>query len=169
VLLAIFGLGLLATIGTCVLYFLSFHGPLSRNTADWAQFGDFVGGVLSATLTFLALIAVLLTLWVQREEIRAQVVEAEKIASETRHQVAVMAAQTEVQKLTSQIAVHTAIYQHLARAAFDQEHSGKGDAGSRYKSETKFKLDHLEQLIESLEQVQTNPEATAYRREGSSE
>lgn len=47
-----------------------FHGPLSDNPGSWGQFGDYVGGVLNPTFSFLALLALLATLGLQIRELR---------------------------------------------------------------------------------------------------
>ncbi len=45
------------------------ENPLSNKQEHWAQFGDFIGGVLNPVYAFLALIALLLTLRVQATEL----------------------------------------------------------------------------------------------------
>ena len=43
-----------------LLYFVQFRGELSESSADWAAFGDFVGGSLNPILAFLSFIALLI-------------------------------------------------------------------------------------------------------------
>jgi hypothetical protein len=62
--IAMFG-GLLVII-VATAYISKFHFglypiPISNDTAEWAQFGDFIGGTLNPLLSFLALIAILIT------------------------------------------------------------------------------------------------------------
>lgn len=52
------------------LYFYIFQGSLSSDHSRWGQFGDFVGGVLNPTFSFLALIAILATFALQVRELR---------------------------------------------------------------------------------------------------
>lgn len=44
------------------LYFYNFQGNLAPNHDAWGQFGDFIGGVLNPTFSFLALIVLLSTI-----------------------------------------------------------------------------------------------------------
>jgi fumarate reductase subunit D len=64
-----------------VTYFVVFHGTLSQEPANWGLFGDYVGGLSTALLSFLSLLALLFTIHVQGEELRkstaAQLVSAE--------------------------------------------------------------------------------------------
>lgn len=61
--------GLLA-IAVLSLYFYNFQGNLAPNHDAWGQFGDFIGGVLNPTFSFLALIALLSTIALQVRELR---------------------------------------------------------------------------------------------------
>jgi len=51
-------------------YLWRFHGPVSKDPAAWGQFGDYVGGVLNPTFSFLALLALLATFGLQVRELR---------------------------------------------------------------------------------------------------
>lgn len=51
-------------------YFFKFYGALSNDPGTWGQFGDYVGGVLNPTFSFLALIALLATFGLQVRELR---------------------------------------------------------------------------------------------------
>lgn len=56
-------------------YAYNFSGPLSNDTGTWGEFGDYVGGVLNPTFSFLALLALLATLGLQVRELRLSVRE----------------------------------------------------------------------------------------------
>lgn len=56
-------------------YAVNFFGPLSREPGAWGQFGDYVGGVLNPSFSFLALLALLATLALQLKELRLSVRE----------------------------------------------------------------------------------------------
>lgn len=60
------------------IYFLRFHGPLSNSQTIWGAFGDFIGGVLNPLFSFLALIALLITISIQSKELRLTRDELEK-------------------------------------------------------------------------------------------
>ncbi|MGN2614732.1 putative phage abortive infection protein [Aliivibrio fischeri] len=53
------------------LYFTHFSGELSNKQEDWGTFGDFIGGSLNPLLSFLGLIALLLTIVLQNRELEA--------------------------------------------------------------------------------------------------
>ncbi|GJL56448.1 MAG: hypothetical protein NPIRA02_35800 [Nitrospirales bacterium] len=88
ILILIFGV---ATIGLCVvgvLYFLNFQGQLSSEHERWGTFGDFIGGTLNPILSFLALIALLLTIVLQNRELEATRQELSESRQTAQKQVA---------------------------------------------------------------------------------
>ena len=62
--------GLIAAVVVIGFYAFNFSGPLSDVPEKWGQFGDYVGGVLNPTFSFLALMAFLATLRLQIRELR---------------------------------------------------------------------------------------------------
>jgi hypothetical protein len=62
-------------------YAINFYGPLSPNPEHWGQFGDFLGGVLNPTFSFLALIALLATFSLQIKELKISTKELKNSAS----------------------------------------------------------------------------------------
>ena len=77
---------LIFAVVATVLYINQFGSSLSGNHERWAQFGDYIGGVLGAIFAFLGLIALLLTLWVQSHELRVSSEELRKSALALRDQ-----------------------------------------------------------------------------------
>lgn len=80
-LIGIFAAATLAILGALTLYFLEFPNSLPNERDTWGMFGDFMGGVLNPILSFLALIALLSTLYFQSEELkisRADAIESRK-------------------------------------------------------------------------------------------
>jgi len=66
------GILFLATVAIVVVvtfYFNNFEGDLSVENSDWGAFGDFIGGTLNPILSFLSLIALLLTIALQQKEL----------------------------------------------------------------------------------------------------
>jgi uncharacterized membrane protein len=59
-------------------YFAKFHGPFSNSQTVWGAFGDFVAGLLNPIFSFLALIALLITISIQSEELSLTRKELEK-------------------------------------------------------------------------------------------
>lgn len=52
------------------LYFVQFHGELSINSNDWANFGSYLGGTLSPLFAFLAFVLGLCTINQSRQQAR---------------------------------------------------------------------------------------------------
>jgi DNA-binding XRE family transcriptional regulator len=63
----VIGLVLLAAV--LGFYFRQFNGPLSPDPERWGQFGDYLGGTLNPLLAFLSLIALVLTVSMQRRQL----------------------------------------------------------------------------------------------------
>ncbi|MHC8361756.1 putative phage abortive infection protein [Pseudomonas sp. LS2P72] len=61
-------------------YFTEFNGEFSSQNADWGTFGDFIGGTLNPILSFLGLIALLLTIVLQSKELESTRKELERSA-----------------------------------------------------------------------------------------
>ncbi|MNF75437.1 hypothetical protein D3C84_575010 [compost metagenome] len=53
-------------------YRLKFGGVLSDNSADWSNFGSYMGGIFGPLVSFITLLAVLKTVYMQRELLDAQ-------------------------------------------------------------------------------------------------
>jgi Putative phage abortive infection protein len=77
-LLAYIGIGV--AILVVMVYAIWFRGPLSADPAAWGQFGDYVGGVLNPTFSFLALLALLATFGLQVRELRISAKELKNSA-----------------------------------------------------------------------------------------
>lgn len=63
-------IGITLAIAFLSVYAVNFYGPLSSDPERWGQFGDFLGGVLNPTFSFLALIALLGTFGLQIRELK---------------------------------------------------------------------------------------------------
>jgi hypothetical protein len=75
------------------LYFTNFTGELSKKNDVWGTFGDFIGGTLNPILSFLALIALLLTIILQSRELEATRDELKRSASAHEKQVSYISGQ----------------------------------------------------------------------------
>jgi hypothetical protein len=51
-----------------ILYFSQFAGYLSTNDENWANFGSFIGGIVSSLFSFISFLAVLYTLLVEKQK-----------------------------------------------------------------------------------------------------
>ena len=70
ILFSIVALGFLLLAGIVIIYVYQFRGPLADAQSVWAEFGDYVGGALNPILSLLGLVALLLTVFLQSEELR---------------------------------------------------------------------------------------------------
>ncbi|MBA1321223.1 hypothetical protein [Pseudomonas plecoglossicida] len=61
------------------LYRLNIGVEFSRNPNDWSGFGSYFGGIIGPVVSFVTLLAVLKTVYLQREMLRAQSEEFERI------------------------------------------------------------------------------------------
>lgn len=60
----IFSLNFIISI---LLYFYKFNSGLSNDTATWGQYGDFFGGILNPTLSFISIMLLLETIKLQEQ------------------------------------------------------------------------------------------------------
>lgn len=83
---------------------------VNQGTASyWGQLGDFAGGFLNPLLSFLALMAVLKTMALQRAEMKAAQLEAKTATQEQRQQTAVYSKQMFESTLFGMLDVHAKI------------------------------------------------------------
>lgn len=62
-------------------YFLNCNDGLSSDQVKWGTFGDFIGGTPNLVLSFLSLIALLLTIVLQSKELESTRIELKRSAS----------------------------------------------------------------------------------------
>ncbi len=72
---------LVSLIVTALLYRGIFSGSLSETSGEWSAFGSFFGGIFGPLVSFVALIALLKTIRLQRQLLVFQTREFEKIYS----------------------------------------------------------------------------------------
>jgi hypothetical protein len=58
---------LTAFVFAIFIYRLKFSGGLSANSGDWSNFGGYIGGIFGPLVSFVTLLAVLKTVYLQRE------------------------------------------------------------------------------------------------------
>ena len=77
--------GAIAAIMTVFLfYFMNFDGELSKSHERWGTFGDFIGGTLNPILSFLALIALILMVILQKRQLEISSEELKATREELR-------------------------------------------------------------------------------------
>lgn len=110
--LAVVGVGM--TVITLYLYWQSFGANLSAKHDHWAQFGDYVGGVLGSVAALLAFIALLLTLRIQSRELRNSSRELKNSAKALADQSASLLVQNFENRFFSMLALHHQIVSGMA-------------------------------------------------------
>lgn len=91
----IVGFSLLAYVVVISSYVLNFGTNWSTEQGDWGTFGDFIGGTLNPLLSFMALIALLITIVLQSKELEQTRVELSRTADANEKQSTYLASQQE--------------------------------------------------------------------------
>ncbi len=65
-----FVVAVLAAVAALAIYFYRFHGALSADSKDWADFGTYLGGILGPIYAFLAFAVAMKTLQQMRSQSR---------------------------------------------------------------------------------------------------
>lgn len=66
---------LAAVIGVCGFYFYMFNAGLSDDSGKWSDFGGYIGGVIGPLISFVTLLAVLQTVYLQKQLLDTQQAE----------------------------------------------------------------------------------------------
>ena len=121
-LLWLYAVGVLVVIAVWFFYLRSF-GPfgLSTDQAVWGQFGDFVGGVINPFLTFLSLIALLMTVKLQADQLSAAREELEEARQAQRDASAAVSDQIAQTRVLAAAQLRTALAQEAASEAMAQQ------------------------------------------------
>lgn len=90
-----------AVAGTYYAYFQNFHSGLSEKHEVWGQFGDFIGESLNPILSFLSLIALILTVALQSKQMNIAREELENSKEELRATREELAKSAEAQRSTA--------------------------------------------------------------------
>lgn len=79
--------------GALIWYFINFKGGISQQQEIWGMFGDYIGGFLNPAFSFLALIALLLTIVLQSKELEQTRIELKRTADANTAQATYFASQ----------------------------------------------------------------------------
>ena len=71
----------------CCFYFNQFSGGFSSKSSDWGDFGSYIGGAVGAIFASLSFLALLYTVFLQREELTTAISALEDGAASQRKQV----------------------------------------------------------------------------------
>lgn len=66
---------LASVIGVCGFYFYMFNAGLSGDSGKWSDFGGYIGGVMGPLISFVTLLAVLQTVYLQKQLLNTQQAE----------------------------------------------------------------------------------------------
>jgi hypothetical protein len=145
-------------VGTAIYaYRLSFGGGLSSEVADWSAFGSYAGGVFGPLISFLTLLAVLKTVYLQRELLDNQSAEFIKLDANQKASAEKQDAQLVIAKeeldlaraqayLTTQLQLVETLIEHYRREA-----DGLGDALKMIVDEVGYSGKTIEATKEPLE------------------
>lgn len=86
-LLAIVIFVFLLMVAACVVYRLKFDGGLSTESGEWSNFGSYMGGIFGPVVSLATLVAVLKTVYMQREMLDAQQNEFSVLAAKQDEQL----------------------------------------------------------------------------------
>jgi uncharacterized membrane protein len=98
ILAGIIALAFTAGVGIVGAYVITFDGGLTESHAVWAQFGDFLGGVLNPIFGFLTIIALILTIRIQMRELKLSRKTAERSANSLQKQHEILLSQAHEQR-----------------------------------------------------------------------
>lgn len=110
-------MGVLALVVACasiLAYALKFGFSLSSRTVDWGIFGDYYGGFVGTVVSLIGVVAILLTLWVQQKELKAQFDNAKHMADRMAAQAAATERTAEIQRATADAQERAAEIQRVA-------------------------------------------------------
>jgi len=75
ILTTIFSIATVISVCVIVLYLYKYRGTISNDHTRWAEFGDFIGGVLNPVFGFFGLFALLITISLQAKELKLTRIE----------------------------------------------------------------------------------------------
>jgi hypothetical protein len=80
-------LAVIFIVVVCFLYFDNFSGEFSKEQSDWGDFGSYIGGTIGALFASCSFIALLYTVFLQRQELVTAINALEDGAASQRKQV----------------------------------------------------------------------------------
>lgn len=92
---------IVAAIFSFLLYRAQFGGGFSGVSAKWSEFGGYIGGVLGPIVSFCTLLAVVRTVYLQRELIEVQKLEYKKLLDQQDVQITLAKDEMQVARTTS--------------------------------------------------------------------
>lgn len=138
VLIGILVIGVASLVAIVSFYLYHFSAPILARHDVWGQFGDFIGGSAGPLLNFLALIALLLTLWVQSRYLK-------KTQSQMDHQ-------NTVASRSAQITAISTLIDSLNKQ-IEQDNKFTANGGSAHADGNRQRLDRRVKLVKRLDEI----------------
>ncbi|MGF0241214.1 hypothetical protein ACQR3P_18355 [Rhodococcus sp. IEGM1300] len=147
----------IAALMVAIYYYrLTFGGGFSPEAGDWSAFGGYIGGVFGPLVSFLTLLAVLKTVYLQRELLDAQAGEFIKLEQHQKlatfkldEQIAIAKSELEVSKVQAYLSTQLELLETL-RDHFRREADGMGQAAIRLLEIDNFRATHSKLAEEPL-------------------
>lgn len=151
-------LPLIVALGLALYFYrLKFGGGLSGVSSDWSNFGSYIGGIFGPLVSFVTLVAVLKTVFLQRELLNAQQKEFDRmneLQTRTFESQQLQVERSARDSLVVQIAAaqESAVRliemrMHMHERDFDRQH----DLSFRYRAE--FEANMTEEQYEKLKRM----------------
>ncbi|MGR2701757.1 hypothetical protein [Vibrio campbellii] len=135
-----------------IAYRSVYGGELSDNASDWGSFGGFFGGIFSPLIAFATLIAIIVTINLQKELLSRQTIEFDRLLSMQSHELELFKKQSFEQSLQE----HKRLYLSLLEQQIEIRRSNmlRASENATYLLEKELDGHHIEKVaIESnLEQ-----------------
>lgn len=141
----------------CYLYFDQFAGDFSSNSSDWGDFGSYIGGTVGALFASLSFLALLYTVFLQREELTTAIKALEDGAKSQRKQVENHEAQKFEATFYSLLDLHNRAVMELNFKSIDL-------SGYLHNPDTDDSVGGNNYLVERQENILENVELSQYFR-----
>lgn len=146
-----------ALVVTIYYYRLTFGGGLSPDASDWSAFGGYIGGVFGPLVSFLTLLAVLKTVYLQRELLDAQANEFLKLDRHQKEasckldeQISIAKSELEISKAQAFLSTQLELLETL-RDHFRREADSMGEAALKILEHEGFSSQHAKLAEEPIQ------------------
>jgi len=139
----------LATLAISIFLYASvFNGALSNNSNDWGAFGSYLSGTAGVTIALFAVIWLIYSVSIQKEEIGQLKIELKKSAKEQEQQTEISA----LIALISSYGTSAQVTQLKLNGCNDGDnHILKGETIDSIKNELKYELAKVNEFTAQLE------------------
>ncbi|WP_152031569.1 hypothetical protein [Pseudomonas putida] len=143
-----------AAIASFVLYRDQFGGGFSDVSAKWSEFGGYIGGVLGPIVSFCTLLAVVRTVYLQRELIEVQKVEYKNLSAQQDAQIALAKEEMQTARTTSYRELQLRLVEMLIEQSRQEAFIIQSEISRHSKNPSIFQMgDYLANLSERNNQL----------------